>query len=175
MESRLIIGTAAELHKVKGLDVLLRAWTKFIKKYPEAKLRIFGTGEEESNLKALAHELNIDAEFVGYVPDAGEKIKEFDIFVLPSRSEALPYVILEAGAAGLAVIASSVGGIPEVIRNGENGVLVEPENTEVLFSSLLLLAENEELRERLGNKLKETILKSFSLESMFEQTFALYR
>lgn len=175
MESKLIVGTLAELHKVKGLDVLLCAWAKFIKRYPEAELKIFGTGEEEENLKALAKELNIEVKFMGYVPDAREKMNDFDIFVLPSRSEAMPYAVLEAGKVGLPVIATRVGGIPEIIENGENGVVIEPGSSETLFSSLLLLAENKELRNRLGEKLKETILKNFSLEKMVEQTLVLYR
>jgi glycosyltransferase involved in cell wall biosynthesis len=93
---------------------------------------------------------------------------------MPSRSEALPYALLEAGVAGLPVIATSVGGIPEIVENGINGVLVPPENSEILFSSLILLAEDAELRRRLGDNLKASIQEDFSFEKMVDKTLALY-
>lgn len=175
-EHPLTVGTLAELHKVKGLDILLKAWNKFHKKHPKAKLIIMGTGEEKENLKAQARELGItdSVSLKGYVENAKRYLSDFDIFVLPSRSEAMPYTLLEAGLAGLPVIATSVGGVPEVIENGANGILIPPENSEVLFSSLVLLAEDEELRKRLGANLKASIQEDFSFEKMVSQTFALY-
>ncbi|MBI2086855.1 MAG: glycosyltransferase [Candidatus Zambryskibacteria bacterium] len=176
MESKLIIGTVAELHKVKGLDILLYAWARFIAKYPNAELQILGDGEERGNLKALAKTLDISGsvKFPGYVNNVKEYLSTFDIFCLPSRSEALPYSLLEAGAAGLPVVATKVGGIPEVIENGINGALVEPENSEELFSTLLLFAESKDLRKRLGTNLKETVLKNFPVKKMVEETLRVY-
>lgn len=172
----LTVGTLAELHHIKGLDVLLKAWKKFQDKHPEAKLIIMGSGEERRNLEDLARELHItdSVEFRGYVENARQHLSNFDIFCLPSRSENLPYVILEAGFAGLPIVATRVGGIPEVITNGENGVLVNKENPNELFSSLLLLAEDRALRERLGSSIKQKILKDFSIQRMAENTFLVY-
>lgn len=170
------VGTIAELHPVKGLDVLLRAWAEFAPKRPQAKLVIMGEGEEREHLETLARELGISdsVSFEGYVENARRKLLGFDIFVLPSRSENLPYAVLEAGLAGLPVIATSVGGIPEIITTGENGVLVAPENAHEIFSSLLLLAEDAMLRKRLGESLKKKIESDFSIKNMAETTLAAY-
>lgn len=171
-----VVGTTAELHKVKGLDVLLQAWQRFREKR-DGKLVIYGEGEEYHRLAALARELGIagSVEFQGYVPNARRFLKNFDIFVLPSRSENLPYALLEAGFAALPVIASRVGGIPEVVEPGVSGALVSPEEPEELFSSLLLLAEDALLRARLGEALKRKVEREFSIEQMVAKTFALYK
>lgn len=171
----LSVGTIAELHKIKGLDILLKSWSKFIKKH-EAQLTIIGTGEERDNLERLAKELEISnsVDFRGYIEDARSHLLEFDIFILPSRSENLPYALLEAGFAGLPVIASSVGGIPEIVESGISGVLVPTEDSETLFSSLVLLSEDETLRTRLGTALKASTQEKFSFSKMIEQTLSLY-
>lgn len=171
-----VVGTIAELHPIKGLDVLLTAWGKFAKRNPHAKLVIMGDGEEKENLHALAHELQIadSVDFKGYIDNGRSRLKDFDIFVLPSRSENLPYVILEAGFAGLPVIATRVGGIPEIIATGENGILVEPENPHEILSSLILLAEDAHLRARLGGALQETVSKSFTAHKMAADTLKVY-
>jgi glycosyltransferase involved in cell wall biosynthesis len=93
---------------------------------------------------------------------------------MPSRSENLPYALLEAGMAGLPVIASRVGGIPEVIQNSINGTLIPPEDEDVLLSSLILYAENARMRDRLGKELEKTVEEKFSLEKMVRDTLALY-
>lgn len=169
------IGTIAELHKIKGLDILLAAWGKFIKN-KRAKLVIIGEGEERLNLENMAKNMNIldSVIFKGFVENARSFLKDFDIFCLSSRSEAMPYSLLEAGFAGLPSIATAVGGIPEVIENGLDGILIKPEDSEALFSSLLLLSEDEDLRQRLGESLKEKIKAKFSFEKMAEETFKLY-
>ncbi len=171
----LIVGALGELHHIKGFDILLHAWAKFIKHHG-AKLVICGTGEERKHLKDLVEELGVSAlvEFRGYVDDARRELLNFDIFVMPSRSENLPYALLEAGVAGLPVIASRVGGIPEIIESGINGILVEKENVEALFSSLMLLAGDKELRERLGERLHERVLEEFSLDKMVSDTIDTY-
>ena len=174
-ENDLVIGTLAELHKVKGLDVLLKAWQIFSREN-SSKLLILGRGEEEENLKNMAKNLGIldKVKFLGFVADARTLLVGFDIFVLPSRSENLPYAILEAGVAGLSVVASAVGGIPEIITDGENGFLVESENQGMLAEKLVLLAGNIELRTKLGENLRQTIIENFSKEKMAAETFALY-
>ena len=169
------VGTIAELHKIKGLDVLLTAWSKFIKKH-QAKLAVVGEGEEGSNLKNMAKNLGISdsVTFKGFVDNARTLLSGFDIFCMPSRSEGLPFALLEAGLAGLPVIATTVGGIPEIIESGINGVLIPVEDAETLFSTLILLAEDENLRKRLGMNLKSSIQENFSFEKMVKETFALY-
>ena len=169
------VGTIAELHRIKGLDILLTAWSKFTKRYP-AKLIIIGDGEEKENLINMARNLGISKSVVfrGFIDNARSLLSNFDIFCMPSRSEAMPYVLLEAGLAELPVIATSVGGMPEVIENGLNGILVPAENTDILFSSLILLAEDQDLRKRLGARLKSSILENFSFDKMAHNTLSLY-
>lgn len=169
------VGTIAELHKIKGLDILLTAWSKFIKRH-QAKLVIIGEGEERENLENMAKKLGISDSviFKGFVDNAHSFLSSFDIFCMPSRSEAMPYALLEAGFAELPVIATSVGGIPEIIESGASGVLIPAENAEILFSSLILLAEDADLRKRLGTNLKSSIQENFSFEKMVENTLHLY-
>lgn len=169
------VGTTSELHKIKGLDVLLVAWSKFVKRH-NAKLVMFNDGEERQNLENMAQKLGISDSvfFMGFVENARSLLSSFDIFCIPSRSEAMPYSLLEAGFAGLPVIATAVGGIPEMIESGINGILVPKEDSESIFSSLILLFEDEELRKRLGTNLKLSIQENFSSEKMIEKTFQLY-
>lgn len=169
------VGAISELHRIKGLDILLIAWSKFIKKH-QAKLVIIGEGEEKQNLENITKKLGISDSviFKGFVDNARSLLSSFDIFCMPSRSEGMPYTLLEAGLAELPVIATSVGGIPEIIESGINGVLVLVENTETLFSTLILLAKDDDLRKRLGTNLKASIQENFSFEKMVEKTFALY-
>ena len=169
------VGSTSELHKIKGLDVLLTAWSKFIKNR-EARLIIVGSGEEKNRLENMAQKLGISGSviFKGFVDNARLLLSDFDIFCMPSRSEAMPYGLLEAGLAGLPVIATNVGGIPEVIESGINGVLIPKEDSEALFSSLILLSEDTELRQRLGTNLKKSIQENFSFEKMLKKTFELY-
>lgn len=174
-ESKFTVGTTGELHKIKGHDILLQAWQKFIRGR-DAKLVIINDGEERENLVNMAKNLGISdsVSFKGFIDNARSFLSNFDIFVFPSRSENLPYSILEAGLAGLPVIASAVGGIPEIIESGSNGILVPPENVEILLSSLILFNDNPRMRDRLGANLKASIQENFSFEKMVEKTFNLY-
>src|SRR3989344_1635170 len=175
-ESKLFtVGTITELHKIKGLDILLIAWSKFRRNH-DGMLAIMGDGEERKNLENMAINLGISGSvvFKGFIENARSQLLNFDVFCIPSRSEAMPYALLEAGLAGIPCIATLVGGIPEIIENGINGILIPTEDAEVLFSSLVLLAEDESLRKRLGAHLKASIQESFSFEKMIENTLSLY-
>ncbi len=167
-----LVGTISELHHIKGLDFLLKAWSKI----DTGKLIIIGAGEEETNLKALAQELNLGERvvFKGFVDEARGLLKAFDIFTLTSRSEGLPYAILEAGSAELPIIASKVGGIPEVIESSKDGVLVEAGDIDTIYKGLQDLINNKEKRDSYGKSLHERIQRDFSLEKMVHDTLELY-
>ena len=171
-----VVGTLSELHPVKGLDILLEAWEHFTVKNPEAKLVMLGEGEWRENLEELAKVLAISdsVEMKGYVENARAYLKAFDLFCLPSRSEAMPYAVLEAGFAGVPVVATNVGGIPEMIETGTDGALVDPEEPDSLFSTLLLLSESPELRERLGKALENRVRTHFLLDNTFKETLKIY-
>jgi len=180
---RFWIGAIAELHPNKGLDLLIEAFALTVRALLgdslgwSINLMIVGEGEELEKLKWLtrAKRLEDRIHFLGRVEDARAYIKAFDIFMLTSRTEAFPYVILEAGAAGLPVIASEVGGIPEVITDPEVGILVPPGNVEEIKKSLLFMLKKSKYRDLAGKNLRQRVLKNFSLKQMVEKTLDLYR
>lgn len=171
----LLVGSTSELHRVKGLDVLLEAWKNF-KIAHDGVLVLIGSGEEEQKLKNMAHTLDISGSvyFAGFIENARELLSGLDIFVLPSRSEALPYAPLEAGIAELPVIATRVGGVPEIIENEKTGILISRENVNELTQALNLLSQNKNIREKLGTALHQSVLENYSQEKMLTSTFATY-
>ena len=171
------LGTIAELHRNKGLDILLLAFKKVLEKMGGLNLIIIGEGEERENLARLItrYQLINNVHLVGQKEQAATLLKAFDLFTLPSRTEALPTVLLEAGSAGLPVIASNVGGIPEIIENNKEGALVQAENTHLLADKILELLANKKLMETYGKNLQQKITSHFSPTQMLDQTFALYQ
>ena len=106
--------------------------------------------------------------------DAKRYLFDFDLFVLGSITEALCFVLLEAGAAKLPCIATSVGGIPEIIGDGENGILVESNNVHQMSTALEKLIKDKDLRKELGENLFKKVLNTFSKEKMIVDTIAQY-
>ncbi|HAO64968.1 TPA: hypothetical protein DCQ44_03240 [Candidatus Taylorbacteria bacterium] len=172
------IGTISELHTNKGLDIGLRAFALVLKKHPDTFFIIIGEGEERTRLSAQISELGISdrAILVGSIEDAKRYLKAFDIFSLTSRTEALPYVILEAGLAELPVVASAVGGIPEIINLPDLGLLVPfNEKVEQSFAAAFdELLSNKEYAKTLGINLKHRVMTEFSKQKMHTETFAQY-
>lgn len=175
-QNALWIGTIAELHRNKGLDVLLKALPLISKNRPALHLLIIGEGEERARLTRLidAYGLTAQVTLGGWRADAAQYLPAFDVFTLSSRTEALPYVLLEAGAAGLPVVASRVGGIPEIVTDGESGLLVSPGNYKDLALALEKLLTNKKLAQTYGKNLKKKIFTQFSQEQMLNHTFTLY-
>jgi glycosyltransferase involved in cell wall biosynthesis len=170
-----LVGTLSELHRIKGLDILLKAWHMFRVKLP-GKLIIFGEGEEKDNLLELVKKLNIenDVVFKGFNIDASKLISGFDVFIMSSISENMPYALLEAGSAGRAVIATRVGGIPEVVENNISGILIKPNDKDELVCGLEKLYKDSELRNNLGKALYDNVNTNFSLKKMIKETFKVY-
>jgi glycosyltransferase involved in cell wall biosynthesis len=177
--SPLWIGTIAELHKNKGLEYALRGYADFIRSETttQTTLVIIGEGEERKNLeKIIAEEL-----LTNHVILAGEKeeaarlLGAFDIFFLSSVKEGLPYVLLEAGMAKLPVIATAVGGIPEIVEDMKSGIVVRPKEPKQLQEAFHFLTENAEKRSLFGEKLHEKVAKEFTIEKMVAETITLYR
>lgn len=173
-EEGLILGTIAELTKNKGLSYALSAFADL--KNPKATLAIIGEGDERKNLEVQARELGIEnsVRFLGFKDNASEYLPAFDIFFLSSIKEGLPFVLLEAGLAGLPVVAPRIGGIPEIILDEQAGILVEPKSTDALRHAWERLIPNPGAREMLGKNLREHVLGSFSLGYMVSQTLRVY-
>lgn len=144
----------SRLEAYKGIDILLRAFATAIQREPRLRLTLAGSGHLAAELKMLARELGIHhgVRFLGAVPpdDIFAALRRTDIAVLPSRSEGLPLALLEAMSCARPIIATRAGGMPEVIKDGENGLLVAIEDDDALADALVLLAGDADLRDRLG-------------------------
>ena len=171
-QSVIWLGTLAELHPNKGLDLGVKAMVQI----PNIIFFIIGEGDDKQKLEKLIRENSLSDRIflLGFIPDARKYLKAFDIFILPSRTEALPYTILEAGYANLPVVTTKVGGLPEIIDDQKNGLLVKSEDINDLKEKINLLASNEELSERLGRNLHQAVTKDFSLDQMVKETAELY-
>jgi len=176
LDNAMIVGTIAELHKNKGLDFLLTALGGIKGKLENVLIWIIGDGEEIDRLKEQAKRLRLKdhVTFLGKIPEASRFLRAFDIFTLTSRTEAFPYALLEAGQAGLPVIASSAGGIPEIISEFNQGILVRPGNTKEIKLALVRLLENPSERQKFGDNLAKKVNKEFTVEKMVEKTLELY-
>ena len=173
-QDTVLIGTIAELTKNKGLRYLIDA----ISLIPDSLflLLIIGDGEDRSRLeKQIADaKLQDHVSLAGFISHANQYLKALDVFVLPSLKEGLPYVIMEAMAAGLPVIATNVGGMPDMIADGDVGILVPPKDSQALAKAIETLAANPEKRMALGMRAQETIKTKFAFHDMLNRTIQLY-
>jgi glycosyltransferase involved in cell wall biosynthesis len=166
------LGTIAELHANKGLDLIIEAIKDITTPF---FFFIIGGGEKMTEIKALIKRYNLEKKvfLLGNILGAKQYLRAFNIFTLTSRTEALPYTILEAGMAGLPVIASRVGGISEIITNGIDGVLVRP-TPEDIYQGLSHIIAQPKKRAEYAHNLTEKIKKDFSLEQQVQQTIKVY-
>ena len=173
--SNIIIGTVKRLKKKYGIDTLIRAFHQVKlgledRKEISLKLLIVGDGVERNALIRLTHELRISdyVEFTGHVPNAEvpNYLNTIDVFVALSRleSESFGVAIVEASAMGIPVVCSNIGGLPEVVKDGETGFLVEVDNTSAAADRILELVLNEDLRVRLGNNGRKFITEKYSFK-----------
>ncbi|MCK9186700.1 glycosyltransferase family 4 protein [Candidatus Gracilibacteria bacterium] len=172
----LIIISVAELHERKGLKYLIKAMSTIKEKYPNIKLVIVGEGPDRKNLENLIEDLKLENHIIllGRRKEIPKLLKSSNIFVLPSRREAFGLVNLEAMITPLPVIASKVGGIPEIIKDGETGILVEPENEKELAQALEALISDPKLREKMAEKGFLRVKENFSAQKMAEKYEKLY-
>ncbi len=176
-KNTLLFGAIGELHKNKGYEYMLRAFALARKsRHFPYRLIIMGEGEERENLKKLIKELDLetDVALLGYVKNAPTFLPAFDAFALTSIKEGLPYVVIEAGFAGLPVVSTNVGGVREIIDDMSNGILVQPRKPDDIAEGLLLLVKDTARAEDMGKKLKEKVEKEFSIEKMVEKTIVVY-
>jgi glycosyltransferase involved in cell wall biosynthesis len=165
-----------ELHTNKGFDLAIQALPETLKEYPNAVLVIIGEGEERAKLEKLILELHLSEHvfLLGFISEPRRYLKAADVFIVSSRKEGLPYALLEAGMAGLPVIATNVGGIPEVIDSGDTGLLVLPNDIAGLSRAMKEVLRNRTFAERMGMNLEAKIRKDFSEETMLAQTVETY-
>ena len=163
-DTSLVIGTVCALRPEKSLPTLLQSFAAVRRLREGMKLAIVGSGSMLGELQSLASTLGIAADcvFEPATEQVAEWLQSIDIFVLPSRTEAFSNSIMEAMACGRAVIASNVGGNPELVKDGATGLLFEAEDAAGLAASLTKLIENENLRLKLAAAGQRMIHESFS-------------
>jgi glycosyltransferase involved in cell wall biosynthesis len=166
------LATAANLEYWKGIDVLLTACAQV---HVPVRLDVFGDGSLRDELVREASDRGIDATFHGFVPNVRDLLAEADVFVLPSRGDNAPVSILEAMAAGLPVVSTRVGGIPELVTHEETGLLVAPDDPGGLAGAIELLGRDVALRSRLGARGLARSAEEFSVQRAVRATVDLYR
>ncbi len=171
--SPLVVGTVAEWTKNKGLIYLLKALEEIKEKEFDAILIGSGENPDKEKMYRLV-EKNKNIYLIEWIDNAASYLKAFDIFVLPSLKEGLPYTILEAMLAETPIIATNVGGIPEMIENNVNGILIQSKNSQQLAEKILYLINNPEKAVVMAQKARKKVEKKFSLEKMIKKTKAMY-
>lgn len=172
-----LVLSVARFHAQKDHVTLLKAWRTVATSRPEGVLALVGAGELESRLRAATGALGLAAS-VRFVPPreaTGEAYVDADVFALSSRSEGLPYVILEAMAHGLPVVGTNVDGIPEAVDDGLTGLLVPPRNPAALAEAILRLLSDPEGSRLRGCAGREKVSREFSLEQMVSRLAVIYR
>jgi glycosyltransferase involved in cell wall biosynthesis len=171
------IGFVGRLSEEKSVKTLISAIAIVARSHPDVKLSIVGTGPSESELKAQCDELNLNSNitFEGYKSNSFESLKEMDVFVLPSRTEGCPIVVLEAMAMGLPVIATNVGGNPELVIDGKTGYLVPVDSSECVAANIEKLITNRTLSRELGLNGKNRAFTEFHPASFTSKLQNLYR
>lgn len=147
-----VVGSVGRFEPIKGYDILLRAAGLLRARQPKVQLLLAGEGEETARLKRLAEELQIEDRvvFLGWQQEILEVLSALDLFVLPSRNEGMGRTLVQAMAMGKPIVATRVGGVPEVLGEGEVGLLVSPDDPAELASAIEQLLTDRELARKMG-------------------------
>jgi len=173
----LVLGCFGRFSPEKGQEVLLEAFARVVPEYARAKIMLVGSGQEEVNLRALAVRLKISDKvvFCGYQRAMQDYYEAADVVVMPSHSEGLPNVALEAQAAKKAVIATDVGGVREIIQDGVNGQVVPADDRQALAKSICEVVGNHQLRLQYAQKGYEMLYPKFSPERRAMEIINVYQ
>jgi glycosyltransferase involved in cell wall biosynthesis len=174
---RFAVGWIGRMTAVKRTDDVLVAFKRLRESGVDATLCMVGDGPDRAGLEQRAHDLGIvrDILFLGYQEDVAPFYAAFDALVLPSSNEGTPVSVIEALGAGRPVVATRVGGVPDVVRDGVDGFLVEAGATDELADRLAQLAHDPALRERMGNQGRERVLPRYAVERLVDDVDRLYR
>jgi glycosyltransferase involved in cell wall biosynthesis len=173
----LMVGWIGRMTAVKRTDVVLKSFRRLRDAGVDAVLCMVGDGPDRRSVEDLARELGImrDCLFPGYQEDVGRFFAAFDVFVLPSGNEGTPVTAIEALASGCPVVATRVGGVPDVVSDGEDGFLVEPGAVEELADRLAQLAGDPALRMEMGRAGRKRMQTRYSVDRLIDDVDRLYR
>lgn len=172
-----LLGTVARIHRQKNIPCLIKAADVLRDAIPEARIIIAGDGPMMTQVKNLIERFGLQERvfLLGERADAQRIMSLFDIFVLPSLWEGLPYVLMEAGALGKPVVASDIEGVREIIQNGETGLLVPKNDPQELAEAIVQLKAEPQLRFELGKKLQEKVQDEYTVSRMIKEIEAIYQ
>jgi glycosyltransferase involved in cell wall biosynthesis len=168
-----VVGAVGRLEPVKGFAYFVEAARLIAGKAPESRFILVGDGSLAASLRAQAADLGGRIQFLGLRHDVPDLMASFDVCVVPSLNEGMGRVVLEAGAAGTPVVASNVGGVPEILRDGETGMLVDPGRPDAIAKAVLTLYTDSSLRARMGETARATTA-AYSLEHMVRRIECVY-
>ena len=172
----IIVGAACRLVDLKGLSDLIRAIGLLCPEFPNVQLEIAGEGPEREKLEREARQLGLTEQikFLGWQRAMGSIFSRWDIFAMPSLTEGFPMAALEAMAHGLPVVATQVGGLPELVEDGRTGCLVPPSKPQALAGALRTLILDAKRRQEMGAAGRRRAREEFSVDRMVAQTAAMY-
>lgn len=171
-----VVGIVARLTEQKGHTTLLKAMSEVVHQFPTVQLVIVGDGELFNELQQLVNKLEIAQQvcFLGYRENAAAMMAGFDIFVHPSRWEGFGLVFLEAMTASLPIVATQVGSIPEIVRQGETGLLVPVDDPTALANAICRLLSDRALARKMGQNGRDILEKYFTVAAMVDRTCKVY-
>jgi len=171
-----VVGVVGSLYPVKGHRYLIEGSPQVIDRFPHVVFLIVGRGGLREELEAHTRQLGVASHFrfLGHRDDVSDILAICDIFVLPSLSEGMPLALLEAMAAGIPIVATKVGGVPEVIKDGETGILVPPGDGHILAMSIVRLLEDRPFAGKMGTTARESVAHRFSLTRMVQTYQQIY-
>jgi glycosyltransferase involved in cell wall biosynthesis len=173
----LCVAMAGRLEPVKRPQDFVEAAVLVLQKNKDLRFLVVGDGSLMPVLRKRVQELNLQGyiAFLGWREDIISILSEVDIFVLPSLNEAVGRSALEAQALGVPVVATKVGGIPEIVQDGRTGILINPKDPQRLAEAIIFLSENEEKREQMSEAAKKWVDEKFSDRLMVEKFAKLYK
>jgi len=175
----ILCGGIGELHPIKGQTYAIQAIEKLVREKPDVNLAyiIIGAGDIEQKLRdeITSRGLEKHVFLTGYLKDGATYLKALDYYLFPSISEGLPYAVVEAGFAKLPLIASHVGGIPEVVEHRIEGTLVAAEDPNAIYAALLRYTHQPEVAQAHAESLHAKVTREFSIETMIKKTVEVYR
>ncbi len=175
-ENEFVLGYVGRLSEEKGIRFLIEAMLLLNEADVPARLLLIGDGPQRLQLERLTEEKSLKKQviFAGFQSQIEKWLPALDVFVLPSLTEGTPMAMLEAMAQGLPVIASSVGGIPSIIRSGHNGILIQSANAKETAQAICDLRGNQVLRVNLGSEAKKTVQEKFNVADWARKIEAVY-
>ncbi len=171
---KLLVGHVGALdNKQKGQEFIIEVARELQETHPDIRFLLVGGGDDEAMLRKSAEGL-CNLAFTGFVGNVGDYLAAFDVFILPSNKEGIGSILLDAMEQRLPIIASRVGGVPEIIHDDDDGILIDPARPDQLKAALLRLHDQPELRRELGAN-GERIAKGYTAEIMGKRYLELYR